>query len=256
MLAALVLAVSSNAPPERDLLLARWRSASSASLPANRRMHEGPTAVTPVNLLRALADYELKRPGRYTLTVTAPPVESNPPWWDRLWRWIGDRWSELWKAVFGRLHLGRAAVTSVGDATIAAIALLLVLMVLKLAELRLKPASRARSVHAHARSPSARELDGRANALAREGAYAAAARLLFSAMLAALEERGVLCDDRSSTVGDVRRHLSGREPGLVAGFNGVAAAFVTATYAERPVERREWEHARAAYRSIVSETAA
>ncbi|MBV8147529.1 MAG: DUF4129 domain-containing protein [Candidatus Eremiobacteraeota bacterium] len=241
-------------PSEREILLARWH-ASGNVLPVRRRLNEAPDGVVPPSrALRWLADDELDRPGRYRLG--APPAPGNPSWWQRMWQWIGDRWRALWDAVFGRIHLGRAVFSSIGDATIVAIALLLVLAVFRIAALRMKPMSRALSTQSRLLSLSPEELAERANVLARDGAYASAARLLFSAMLAALDARGVLRDDRSSTVGELRRFLRGREPALVDAFNDVAAAFVAGAYAERAVERREWDRALESYRAMVEETAA
>ena len=73
--------------------------------------------------------------------------------------------------------------------------------------------------------------------------------------LAALDLRGVVPDERSSTVGDIRRRLLARDRSLVAPFNDVASAFVVSAYAERPIEASQWEKARAAYAALTSGTA-
>jgi hypothetical protein len=254
ILAAVAFAISTSAPFERARLLDRWHQAAERGLALSRRLSEGDVVTPPVKLLHALADGELNRSGRYTLAVAAPRAPSNPPWWQRMWQWVGDRWSALWKAAFGRIHMGRAALASIGDATIVAIALLLVVVVLRLTQLRIGP-SRSRTTRSRPLVLSAQDFAERANALAREGAYGAAARYLFSAMLVALDARGVVRDDRSSTVGEVRRFLLGHSPQLVEAFNDVAFAFVAGAYAERAVESVEWERALASYQSIVGATA-
>jgi Domain of unknown function (DUF4129) len=254
IVASFLLAISPDLAPERESLLRRWQGAGGA-VPVRRRLQARPAIVPPVALLRALADGELSRRGRYVLSVAAEP-KPNPSWWDRMWQWIGDRWRALWKALFGHVRLGRAAVTSIGDVAIAAIAMLLVVTASRLAQLRIKPGRRTRAPRRRAPLADANELDERAKALARAGAYAAAVRLLFAAMLAALDERGILRDDRSSTVGEVRRFLLGHKPALVGDFNDVASAFVTGVYAEDPVERGDWERARSAYQSFVGQASA
>jgi hypothetical protein len=74
-------------------------------------------------------------------------------------------------------------------------------------------------------------------------------------MLLTLDAQGLVRDDRSWTVGDVRRFLLGRQPELVGAFDGVAEAFVAGVYAERTVAPNEWERALHSYHSVVSTAA-
>jgi hypothetical protein len=255
ILATLVLATATTALSDRQVLLHRWQQAARVPIRVQRRLREAQTSAPPERLLRALADQELKTPGRYTLDAAVSQAAQQPSWWVHLWQWIGDRWNALWKAVFSRVHLGRTTLQSIGDVTIVVAALALVAAALRLLALWRKAPSRTFAVRPMASSRSAQDLVDRANALARDGAYAAAARCLFSAMLVTLDAHGVVRDDRSSTVGEVRRCLDGRQPKLIEPFDDVASAFVAGAYAERPVAPSEWERALRSYQSMVSATA-
>jgi hypothetical protein len=71
--------------------------------------------------------------------------------------------------------------------------------------------------------------------------------LLFAATVVALDLRGVVTEDPSATVGDLRRALRSRQTELVPPFDAVAAPFVASAYAERAVEPADWERAHAAF---------
>lgn len=260
----LVLAFSSTAgiASVRDDLVARWVNASDAQISAIKDAKARAAAQKSFVKTRALlaenatspmlpdfaaaARRELATPGRYDLsTKVAPPPE--PTLWERAWQWIRDRLSELWEALSSRVHIGNAGAIAIGDLLIGLAVLALVFAVIRLlAEFQIDR-RRAATIEALGAPRDARVLYERANAAARKGDFAAASRLLFAATVVALDLRGVVAEDPSATVGDLRRALRSRGTELVAPFDAVAAPFVASTYAERAVELADWDRAHAAF---------
>ncbi len=231
----------------REALVARWTAASHQSA---RLLETSTPVVSPPANLRALAARELTVPGRYRLTasVTRSP---ETPLWLRLWTWAYDRWTDLWRATVGRAHLGRAGAVVIGDVLIALVLLVVVVVAVRLLT-TLAVERRARSTSAEPLDPivDAATLYASACERARRGDYAGASRLLFAATISALCGRGLVRDDRSATVGDLRRALRAEDGSLISSFDSVSSAFVIGTYAERPVDAMQWERARLAYLSL------
>ena len=212
-------------------------------------------APTPPPNLKALVVQELRVPGRYHLKPSAETVpEPSKPWWDRLLTWLQDRVADIWRAAFGRARLGRGGAVAIGDLLMAVAALLVVVAAFRLAgEMRFTRDRRARSVESLDAASSAPELDRAACDRAARGDYVAASRLLFGATVASLDLAGIVRGHRSTTVGELRRELRARDRRLAPPFDDVAAAFVTGTYAEQPVDTAQWERARDAYRLIANQ---
>ena len=136
---------------------------------------------------------------------------------------------------------------AIGDILIGFAVLALVFAVIRLlAEFQIDR-RRAAAVEALNPARDARKLYERATAAALRGDLTAASRLLFAAAVVALDLRGVVAEDPSATVGDLRRALRSRQNELVPPFDAVAAPFVASTYAERAVEAADWERAHAAF---------
>lgn len=236
----------------REALIARWSAANHR--PARLLETSASPFVTPPPGLRTLAARELAMAGRYQLTPSPlPAIRPDRPWWMRAFDWLRDRWIALWNAAFGRARLGRAGAVVIGDLLIAG-AVLLVLFVgyRLLAGLAFERRARAGRFEALASPADTRALFAAADERARRGEYGAASRLLFAATIAALADRGAVLDDRCATVGDFRRILRQRDAGLVPPYDAVSSAFVTAAYAECPVETPQWERARLAYLSLLA----
>jgi hypothetical protein len=238
---------------ERAHLAARWAAASHRSiseLDAASRFGYAPRN------LRALADRELAIPGRYELGArTHGAAAQSEPWWLRVYRWLYDRWMQVWNAFFGRVHVSRNGAIAIADVLIVAVALLLIFVAVRLSlQIQRERRARAQSRRALVTSPSAGELYRRASEFGQCGNYADACRLLFAATIAALDVHAVVEERRSATVGEMRRALRKRAPALLAPFDVVTGAFATVAYAERPVGLNDWERARDAYRAIGSAT--
>lgn len=235
----------------RAALVARWAAASHRS-PLLLESHAG--GRPPADLNRLVAA-ELSVRGRYRLETERPAVARTSPWLE-FWAWVRDRWNDLWRAAFGRVRLGSGGVVVAGDALMAFVALLLLVVTFRLLSgLAIERRAGARAQRLDS-SRDASAIYATACAFARAGDYARASAALFAAAIASLSARGVVRDDRSATVADLRRTLSAGDDALVVPFDEVASAFVAGTYAERPLAMAEWERARASYLRLAGETPA
>jgi hypothetical protein len=251
--AASMPAVAASAGAEsRAALVARWAAASHRS--PQLLESKGPVATPPAALQR-LAAAELAVPGRYRIVAPhAVPAQRSP--WLYAWDWIRDRWNDLWRAAFGHAESVRNGAYVVGDILIAAVAVLLIVVALRLlATLVIDRRSAARAARLDD-EPDASALYAAACALARSGDYGRASVALFAAAIAVLSTRDLIRDDRSATVGELRRTLQTDRTALLAPFDDVAASFVLGAYAERPVSWQDWERARASYLRIAREASA
>jgi hypothetical protein len=233
---------------ERAQLTARWVAANHRSIDAPSGAHQ--VSYPPADL-RILAQRELAIPGRYHLGSSGHAAGRGTPWWLVAYQWFYDRWTELWRLLFERVHVGRGGAVAIGDVIVALVALLLIFIGVRLLlQVQRERRRRAQSMQALATPPSPAELHRQASEFARRGDYADACRLLFAATLAKLEVQAVVHEERSATIGEIRRALRSRAPALLVPFDAIAIAFATVAYAERPVGLGDWERAQEAYRVI------
>lgn len=230
----------------RAALIARWAAASHRS--AHELEGQAPLPTPPANL-QHLAAAELSS-ARYHLTVASPPA--RPSLWAALWQWVQDRWNDLWRAAFGHVHFGRGGAIVIGDVLLTVVVILLIVVSLRLLTDLAIERRKTRNFESLQHLPDATALYAAACEQARRADFARASALLFAATVAVLVERGAIRDDRSATVGELRRCLRVQRSELVAPFDGVASAFVTGAYAERPVTSPDWERARTAYGIITA----
>jgi hypothetical protein len=220
-----------------------------ASIPPDRRLHEGvapsPAAIASV---RRLVREELAVPGRYHLSP-AQAAPSNPPWWAPLVTWVRDRFNALWNLLFGRVAMSAKTARAIGDAVIALLVLATAALVFRIVAAYGRR-SRSNGTRPLSAPPDAQALYAASVERAERREYAAAARLLFAATLALLAVRGTVHENRSATVGEIRRTLRSRAAQTVPAFDDIASAFVTGTYAEVPPNAAQWESARRAYLSL------
>ena len=206
----------------------------------------GPS-VLPRSAPRAVAASELAFPGRYDLRDRSMSAATKTAW-QRFTDWVGDRLNALWKALFGNVHLGRTGAIVGGDIALILLVIgLIAVLVRVFISMQVDRSRRGGTSTPLERRASARALYLQACAFALEGAYEAAVQRLFLAALTALDLRGVLRENASATVGDIRRVLRSRDSGLVAAFDAVAAPFVDATYAETSIVAARWMQAKDAY---------
>jgi hypothetical protein len=274
--AALLLffAVAGAAVPvwAHDALVTRWVDANSTQIAAIKdpkarakaqaaftnlrsQLVNEPASPEPLPDFSAAARRELAIPGAYQLTAKiAPPPQRT--WMQQAWDWIKDQFMKLMQSLYGKVHLGAGGAIAIGDILIGAAVLALLFAVIRLlAEFQIDR-RKAAAFQALGASTDSRELYERAHAAARSGDFAVASRLLFAAAIATLDLRGVVAENPSATVGDLRRELRSRASTLIAPFDAVAAPFVASTYAERPVGTGDWDSAHAAYLKLAPERGA
>ena len=190
---------------------------------------------------------ELATPGRYHLAQMRAVHRS---WLQIALQWLSDRYADLLHALQSRLHVGSNAVSAFGDVIV--IACIIVLGVVGARLLIALQVERARRSSAIAIGPprSAHAIARAAGEAATSGDYPRASRLLFAAAVTLLDLRGVLHDDPSATVNDLRRALRARNASAEAPFVEIARAFSAAAYAEQHLDASAWETARSAYERL------
>jgi hypothetical protein len=197
----------------------------------------------PHDIVRAVRA-ELATPGRYHLHASAAPP--HRAWFETALNWIGDQFTRLEQAIASRTHFGPEANAALGD--IAILAALLVVGFIAARLLLLLQVERdgyaAMPLHG---TRSAQALARAASDAAERGDYAHAIRLLFAAAVVLLDLRGVVADDESATVNELRRSLRSRNSEAERPFSALAGAYTAAAYAERGVDAAAWSSARDAY---------
>ncbi|MHB8461142.1 MAG: DUF4129 domain-containing protein [Vulcanimicrobiaceae bacterium] len=191
---------------------------------------------------RVLAARELSNTLRYPRTTQVARVEKN--WWQRLWDRMWAAWSKLLRALFARAKIGPGIERSFGDVLIVVVILLVLGMTIRLVLSARGDRAKRDDVRALGLDRDARELYGRACQAAAAGERGVAAQLAFLAVIVALDLGGIVSDDASATVGDVRARLSQTQPALIPPYDRVARAFTTSAYAESPVDEPTWDAAR------------
>lgn len=197
---------------------------------------------TPAEIVRALRD-ELATPGRYHLTT--PVAHPNPI--ARAISWVlhqaarGVHW--LWQH-FGWKHAPGPIVAN----TVVVIAGLVLGAVILYLATRIEIERAARSGALPLQAPrNAQRFAIDAAAAADAGDYARAARLLFIAAVTLLDLRGVVRDERSATVEELRRELVARDAALEAPFAELSRAYTRAAYAQEPPDAAMWSSMQHAY---------
>ena len=87
---------------------------------------------------------------------------------------------------------------------------------------------------------------------ANAGDYARAIRLMFMAAVTLLDLRGVVRDERSATINELRRALHERDGELEPAFVEIARLYTAAAYAQTPAGPDAWERARDAYDQLAA----
>ncbi|MBC5815278.1 MAG: hypothetical protein GIW97_01945 [Candidatus Eremiobacteraeota bacterium] len=167
-------------------------------------------------------------------------------WWDRLTEWTAARWRAIVNALFKNVHVSRAASVAFGDILLASAIAAFLFFVVRLAwhyGRRTSGTSFEQNQVAFA-NPSA--LYAQAERAAQSGRYGESVTTIFAAALCALQRRGLAVGEQSKTVGELRRRVHRSE------FDVLARAVTMAVYADAAVGPQDWEHARDAYRSLVS----
>jgi hypothetical protein len=206
----------------------------------------------PHDLVRAVRA-ELATPGRYQLLDQRTAVHRS--WLRVLLQWLSDRYEQFLQALSSHLHVGRGTVSLFGDVIVVACVLVIAFIGARLLmAVQLDRVLRTRAI-AIGPPRSAHAIALAASAAAASGEYARAIRLLFTAAVTLLDLRGVLRDDPSATVNDLRRALRARNAAAETPFVEIARAFSSAAYAEERLDSTSWDAAHRAYERL-SEAAA
>ncbi len=206
----------------------------------------------PHDLVRAVRA-ELSTPGRYHLSQGRVGHRS---WLSIALQWLGDRYTEFVQALSAHLHVGKNEVSLFGDAIVIVCVIVLGFIGARLLmAMQLDRARRSRAIAIGA-PRNAHAIAVAASRAAASGEYGRAIRLLFAAAVTLLDLRGVLHDDPSATVNDLRRALRTRNAAAEPPFVEIARAFSAAAYAEEQLDSSAWDAARVAYErlSVVAAT--
>lgn len=208
----------------------------------------------PHDIARAVRD-ELSFPGRYHLGATQV---AHKTWLQVAFQWLWDRYSEFERALAQRIHLGRTGESVLGDLfVLGGIAIFAYVAARLLMSLQTEHMRQAETYELGS-SRSAHLLARAAADAAAAGDYARAIRLLFAGAVTLLDLRGVVRDDASATVNDLRRALHERNAAADGPFLAIARAYTAAAYAEERIDESIWSGANAAYATLanaVKETA-
>lgn len=188
---------------------------------------------------------------RFRVLVPAPHART---WWEMLWQWIADRWNQLMDAFARHVHVGGGLSVATGDVLIAAAVVLVIAIAVRLLlGMAKEPApSSASAWSALPVRADAGELHAAALAAAQQAAYTIAIALLFQAVLALLDARGLLRDDPARTVNECRTDVRRRAAPLSAAFDRLARIFTAAVYAEDRMSPAQWNDAQQAYAAFAA----
>lgn len=204
---------------------------------------------TPATNIVEAVRAELAVPGRYQLRVGGVKQRSLI---DQIFQWLWDRWNDLFHALFSHIKIGPQGTSLIGDAVIVfcvvGIAALGAHLLMQLQDER----SRRERVIALAPARSAHAFAVAATAAANAGDYAHAIRLLFIAAVTLLDLRGVMRDERSATINQLRNALHARRDKLDRPFAEIAHLYTAAAYAQAPAGADAWQRARTAYDQLLT----
>lgn len=201
-------------------------------------------AKAPARDPQALAR-EILAQSRFRMEVGAAHSRT---WWDAARDWLGDRWHQLIDAFSHHVRLGAKTTVAFGDVLLVLAIVLVVAVAMRLLLGMAREGSAANaSAHALPVRADAGALHAAAQQAAQQGSYAVAIALLFRAVLATLDARGLLRDDPARTVNECRRDVRARAAHLSAPFDRIARAFTSAVYAEDRVTPEHWLDAERAY---------
>jgi hypothetical protein len=180
----------------------------------------------PHDIVRAVRR-ELATPGRYHLHERAVRERS---WLRMTMQWIFDRYAAFAQSISAKLHVGPQAVSIFGDLLVVGVVLLVAYVAARLLiSIQMERTARANAV-VLSPAKSALALARRAADAANSGRYEPATRLLFAAAVTMLDLRGVVHDEASATINELRRTMRGSRG--EADFTEIARAYTSIAYAE------------------------
>jgi hypothetical protein len=171
-------------------------------------------------------------------------------WWDLFMEWLAG----LFERLFDGLFTATASVPLLGQIIVAITIAAFAALIVWLAYLVALHAIRARRPRGEMdagelleQRAGSDELFTRARAAAARGEYALAISLAFRAALRRLDAGGVIAYDSARTAGEYRRVVRRSCAPAAPPFDELVHTFTLATYAEVPVEERDWQTVDDAY---------
>jgi hypothetical protein len=207
-------------------------------------MNAGP----PVDIVRAVRA-ELAVPGRYQLSLGGVQHRSLV---DEIFQWLWDRWADFFRALTSHIKIGPRGTSLIGDAVVVLCVVAIAAIAAHLLTQLQYERSRRERAFALGPARSAHALAAAAAAAARDGDFARAIRLTFIAAVTLLDLRGVMHDERSATINELRRALHERNDELDGPFAEISALYTATAYAQAPAGPQAWQRARAAYDELVA----
>lgn len=197
----------------------------------------------PHDLVRAVRA-ELATPGRYHLET---PHGVHRSWLAIAFAWLAQRYSDFVHALAARVHVGPRGVSLFGDLIVVACVVIIGIVGARL--LIALQIERSQRAQARALTParSAVAFVRRAREAAELGDYSKAVRLLFAAAVTLLDLRGVVHDDASATINELRREVRARGESVELPFVEIARVYTAAAYAEESLDARSFDQAVEAY---------
>jgi hypothetical protein len=212
-----------------------------------------PLAGDPTHALGSTLAAILGQPA-YHEAESSTEAAPHKTWWDRFIEWLAGLFENLFDGVFKATAnvpwLGRFIVFVVVAVFAAAFAALIVWLgwLIALYLIRTRGARVDRDVgELIEQRAGSDELLRRARTAAARGEYALAISLAFRAALRRLDAGGVIAYDSARTAGEYRRAVRRSCTPAAPPFDELAHTFTLATYAEAPVEERDWQTVDDAY---------
>ncbi|MGB6987050.1 MAG: DUF4129 domain-containing protein [Candidatus Aquilonibacter sp.] len=202
----------------------------------------------PTNIVTAVRA-ELAVPGRYHLMSPRAEHQSLA---GRILQWLWDRWSDIFRALTSHIKIGPRGTSLIGDlVVVVCVVAIAAIAAHLLVQLQYERGRRERAI-ALAPARSAHALAAAALAAANAGDYTRAIRLTFIAAVTLLDLRGVMRDERSATINELRQRLHERDEELDGPFAEIARLYTVAAYAQTPPGSQAWQRARAAYDDLAA----
>jgi len=184
--------------------------------------------------------------------LTSPDAVPKRTWWQVVFQWLAERWSQLLNRLFGRAAMPARVSRPIADALLVLCILLFVVLLARIVWLFGK-VSRSRIVaQPIAPPPDAAALLARSLDAAQRRDYARAVTQLFAASVALISRSGRLHGHRSDTVGEMRRRIRASDPRLDEPFAELTRSLTQAVYAELPIQSDDWSRSLLAYRRLES----
>ena len=205
-------------------------------------------SLTPPHDPQRLARSILSNARLYKFLQPGPAPQRT--WWQRILDWLGARWSQVMRAIFGGAAIPARVNRGVADALLGLSIFVFLALLARVAWLYARPArSQARAVPLALPDDPAQLLALSINA-AQRGGYALAIAQLFAAAIALLTIKRRFEGRASETVGEMGGRIASSDPRLREPFDELTQNLTRAIYAEHPLAQDDWARSLGAYHRL------